>query len=137
MTDAPKYTIEDQIREVGREIGLRKAVYPKWVAAGRLTQADADAHLGKLGAAYATLKWIDKHQVRLREVAADLFDDHPRAAIENALLAVALAIAAHESTGENRGTITCPKCAGELLWSRATNGHYRGACKTAGCVQFI
>ncbi len=50
------YSLQDQIREVGRELGMRRNVYPKWVAAGRMTQAQADKQLGAMDAAYATLK---------------------------------------------------------------------------------
>lgn len=65
-------SIADQIKSVGREIGMRRNVYPKWVAQGRMTQADADAEIAAMEAAYATLKWVDKHRARLIEMAPDL-----------------------------------------------------------------
>ena len=49
-------SLQEQVREVGREVGMRKNVYPKWVAAGRLTQAQADKQIAAMEAAYATLK---------------------------------------------------------------------------------
>ena len=39
-------TLDEQIASVGREIGLRKAVYPRFVASGKLTQAKADPPSG-------------------------------------------------------------------------------------------
>ena len=49
-------TLQDQISEVGRELGLRRNVYPKFVASKRMTQAEADWHIARLDAAYKTLK---------------------------------------------------------------------------------
>lgn len=49
-------SLDDQIKEVGREIGMRKNVYPKWVAAKRMSQADMDRRIATMEAAYATLK---------------------------------------------------------------------------------
>ena len=43
-------------RCVGREIGLRKAVYPKFVASKRLTQIKMDYEIAAMEAVYATLK---------------------------------------------------------------------------------
>lgn len=51
-------TIDHQIAEVGREIGLRRYVYPGFVARGKMTQAAADEHLARMEAAYATLKAV-------------------------------------------------------------------------------
>lgn len=51
-------TIDQQIAEVGREIGLRRNVYAGFVARGKLTQAAADEHLARMEAAYATLKVV-------------------------------------------------------------------------------
>ena len=56
MPEAPAVPLAGQIREVGREIGLRSAVYPRHVAHGRLTQEAADRQLAAMRAAYATLK---------------------------------------------------------------------------------
>lgn len=56
MPDAP--TIKDQVAEVGREVGLRRYVYPRMVADGRMTQHEADIRTARLEAAYQTLKWL-------------------------------------------------------------------------------
>ena len=49
-------TLDEQIRCVGREIGLRKNVYPKFIASKRMTQADADREIAAMEAVYETLK---------------------------------------------------------------------------------
>lgn len=60
-----KITIEEQIAEVGREIGLRKNVYKNFVARGKFTQEEADLHIAKMEAAYATLKWVRDNRAAL------------------------------------------------------------------------
>lgn len=55
-------TLAEQLREVGREIGLRKNVYPRFVANGKMTQAEADRHIECLEAVYATLKKLNSVQ---------------------------------------------------------------------------
>lgn len=47
--------IEAQVKEIAREVKLRETVYPRWVAHGRMTQAQADDQLGALRAALETL----------------------------------------------------------------------------------
>jgi hypothetical protein len=37
-----------------------------------MTQAEADAEIAAMEAAYATLKWVEKHRARLLELAPDL-----------------------------------------------------------------
>jgi len=44
-----------QIAEVKREIALRKNVFPKWIAQGRMTQAKADHQIAAMTAALHTL----------------------------------------------------------------------------------
>lgn len=53
-----KHTIEEQIAEVGREIGLRRNVYRGYVARGKMEQSEADDHIAKMESVYATLKFI-------------------------------------------------------------------------------
>lgn len=48
-------TIAEQIAEVRRELALRKNVYPKWVASGRMKQAEADRSLERMQAVHDTL----------------------------------------------------------------------------------
>lgn len=58
----PKHTLDEQIAEVGREIGLRKNVYPGFVARGKLEQSEADDHIAKMESVYATLKFLRSHR---------------------------------------------------------------------------
>lgn len=53
---AEPVTLARQIKAVGREIGLRRAVYPRQVASGRMKQADADDELAAMEAVYEMLK---------------------------------------------------------------------------------
>lgn len=63
-----KLSLSEQIAEVGREIGMRKGVYPKWVASGKLTQAVADRQIACMEAAYATLKWLLAHETQIKHM---------------------------------------------------------------------
>jgi hypothetical protein len=49
-------TIDDMIRDAGRELGMRRAVYPKWVQSNRLSQEKADHQIACMDAIYAQLK---------------------------------------------------------------------------------
>jgi hypothetical protein len=51
--------LADQIRCVGRELGLRRRVYPKWIASGRMKQDDADREIAAMEAVLATLKDLE------------------------------------------------------------------------------
>jgi hypothetical protein len=48
-------SLDMQIASVKREIALRMRVYPKWVAAKRMTQAEADKEIGSMTAALHSL----------------------------------------------------------------------------------
>lgn len=50
------WTLEAQIACVERELKMRLRVYPRWVEAGRMTQAKADAEIGAMEAALGTLQ---------------------------------------------------------------------------------
>jgi hypothetical protein len=50
--------LKQQIDEVQRELALRKNVYPRLVASGKMTQEDADMHCERLRAVLATLEWL-------------------------------------------------------------------------------
>jgi len=63
---ATKTSLAEQRAEVGREIGLRRGVYPKWVASGKLSQALADRQIACLEGAYETLKWLEKNEARIK-----------------------------------------------------------------------
>ena len=38
---------------------------------------------------------------------------------------------------EDQGKIKCPKCEGELHYTRAKNGHVWGKCKTENCLSWM
>lgn len=56
MAEPRAFTLDEQIKAVGREIGLRKAVYPKFLKSGRITQEKADYEIAAMSAVYETLK---------------------------------------------------------------------------------
>lgn len=55
MSDVIEVSLEDQVRCLKREIAMRKNVYPKWIATGRLKQEDADREIAALTAALHTI----------------------------------------------------------------------------------
>jgi hypothetical protein len=43
LIDAPiRTTMNDRIKAAQREVAMRRRVYPRWVAAGKMTQQKAD-----------------------------------------------------------------------------------------------
>jgi hypothetical protein len=59
-------TLDAQIADVEREISMRKAVYPKWIAAGKLKQAKADAQIASMEAVSVTLNWLRRNEETIR-----------------------------------------------------------------------
>ena len=55
-----KPPLPDQITCVERELGMRRRVYPRWVATGRMTQADADREIATMSAVLDTLRSINQ-----------------------------------------------------------------------------
>ena len=53
-------TLENQIRCVQREIGLRERVYPKWVRDGKMKERVAQYEIEAMKAVLATLLDIEK-----------------------------------------------------------------------------
>lgn len=50
------FSIDAQIEEVERELRLRREVYPRQVANGRMRQSIAEYHIGRMMAVLDTLK---------------------------------------------------------------------------------
>ncbi len=48
--------LDRQIACVRREVGMRKRVYPRWVATGKMTQEEADRQIEAMEAVQATLE---------------------------------------------------------------------------------
>lgn len=61
------FTLDEQIAELKRELGVRERVYPKWIEMGRITKEKAEENKGKLQAAIKTMTGLIPVQV-------DLFD---------------------------------------------------------------
>lgn len=49
-------SLEAQLACIRREIGMRKRVYPRWVANAKMAQADADREIASMQAVLATLE---------------------------------------------------------------------------------
>lgn len=52
--------LKDQIACIKREISMRQRVYPRWVEAGRMKQAKAEAEIRTMQAVLATLKSLEQ-----------------------------------------------------------------------------
>lgn len=58
--------------------------------------------------------------------------------IESSLELILKALTIIHDLKDDRGKIKCPKCGGELHYSRAkTNGHVWGQCTTEGCLSWM
>jgi len=55
--------LREQITEVRRELAMRRRVYPRWVAGGRIVQAEADLYMERMQAVLVTLEglWDAEH----------------------------------------------------------------------------
>lgn len=51
-------TLRQQIACAERELKMRIRVYPRWVEAGKMKQADADAEIAAMQAIVATLRTL-------------------------------------------------------------------------------
>lgn len=60
--NAPAIPIDKQVACLVRELKMRASVYPRWVAAQRITQEKADYEIECMRAALATLREIEASQ---------------------------------------------------------------------------
>lgn len=86
---AARVSLDEQIKEVEREIRQRARLYPKWVEAGRYKQDTAEAKLAAMRGAHESLMWLDANlhwikpeaerrlQDRRLKSEADELRDHP------------------------------------------------------------
>lgn len=58
-------TLEQQIKCVTREIGMRKRVYPRWVSTGRMKKEEMEREIAAMEAVLATLKKSADNQGKL------------------------------------------------------------------------
>lgn len=56
MSVADDVPLERQIACVKRELAMRGRAYPRWIAAGRMTQAKADQEVREMEAVLATVQ---------------------------------------------------------------------------------
>jgi len=73
-----KISINAQIEEVDRELGLRRNVYELEVARGKMRKSVADLHLERMRAVRATLAWLQANEALIkRRLANDATDQEP------------------------------------------------------------
>lgn len=65
-------SLNDMIRSVGRELGKRRGAYPKFVAAGTLSQAEADEEILRMSALYGRLKTEEQVATGIRIVCNEV-----------------------------------------------------------------
>ena len=66
-------TLEEQIAELRREIGLRERVYPGWIAAKKMKADQAERSMARIKAALETLEGLSGDGVcSLAKIAASL-----------------------------------------------------------------
>lgn len=53
-------SLDEQIKCVGRELGMRRNVYPKFIQSGRMTEEKAMREIHAMEAVYETLKACKK-----------------------------------------------------------------------------
>lgn len=61
--------IQEQIRCVSREIGMRESVYPKWVESKRMSAAKAQLEIEGMEAVLATLKDVQLYQTLVKSLS--------------------------------------------------------------------
>lgn len=54
--DIEGITLDQMLREVGRELGLRRSRYPQWVQRRQMTIDEANSRIACMSALYAKLK---------------------------------------------------------------------------------
>src|SRR5262245_61805311 len=63
---AHKHSLGLQIKEIDREIALRRSVYPGLVHKRKMTQSVADMHVEIMGAAKRSLEWLQTNEAEIR-----------------------------------------------------------------------
>lgn len=66
--------LERQIACVRREVGMRRHVYPRWVATSKMSQDDADRQIATMEAVQATLeRLLEWKKAEDKRIAPGLF----------------------------------------------------------------
>lgn len=58
--------LDRQIKCLAREVALRKSVYPKWIASGRMKQDEADDEIAAMEGALKSLEFMKKYEPVIR-----------------------------------------------------------------------
>lgn len=61
-----KLSLHAQIEEVEREIALRKSVYPRLVASGKMRESVAELHTQRMQAVADTLRWLEANEATIK-----------------------------------------------------------------------
>lgn len=64
----PRFSIDEQIGEVNRELAMRRRVYPSFVERKKMTQEEADLHMALMEQVRLSLGWIKAHADELRRI---------------------------------------------------------------------
>lgn len=62
-----KFSIQQQLEELKRELAMRVQVYPRQVSTGKMRQSEADYHTARLVASIDTLKWIEANELTIKQ----------------------------------------------------------------------
>jgi len=66
-----KFTFAEQLKEARREVAMRKSVYPRWIAARRMTETKAAEQIALMEAIAATLEPLAEQEQE--QIAPSLF----------------------------------------------------------------
>lgn len=72
-------SLRDMVACVGREVRLRESAYPKWVASGRLKQAEADLEIARMRAVLNLVAGLAAPSAELLEAVAKAVDQEESA----------------------------------------------------------
>lgn len=61
-----RISLNQQIEELDLELRMRRQVYGRQVAAGKMKQSEADYRIERLSAAMMTLMWLAKQEDEIR-----------------------------------------------------------------------
>lgn len=62
-----KFSLNQQIEEIDRELAQRASVYPRLVSAGKMRQSIADYQTDRLKAVRATLVWLQDNEAKIKQ----------------------------------------------------------------------
>lgn len=61
-----KFSLNQQIEEVERELQQRRSVYPRLTATGKLRESVAEYQVGRMEAVRRTLQWLRDNEAAVR-----------------------------------------------------------------------